>query len=144
MINSKAAREMSLDCDVTTHQKVATTRLTMPQIAMMIWRLLRQNCCHGRIEPSLVCTVMMRSYQKTSTRQVIHNDCGRVDVSCVNVPFICGSAPNRWCYRYSPKNLEFLAMNDRMSLGTASSAKMASTGHSGSQAPQSMHSSGLM
>ena len=35
-------------------------------------------------------------------------------------------------------------MNGAHLSGTASSGKIASTGHSGSQAPQSMHSSGSM
>src|SRR5258708_30618970 len=40
------------------------------------------------------------------------------------------------------KKLRFIAIYDWYSSGTSSSGKMAFTGHSGSHAPQSIHSSG--
>src|SRR6267378_3364716 len=46
--------------------------------------------------------------------------------------------------RYSPESFRFSSVKLFHSSGTALSWKMAFTGHSGSHAPHSMHSSGLM
>src|SRR3954469_3868611 len=45
---------------------------------------------------------------------------------------------------HRPKYLAFRSVNEAHFSGRSSSAKMADTGHTGTQAPQSMHSTGSM
>ena len=72
-------------------------------------------------------------------------DCGACEPECpVTAIFPEEDVPQNLAVFVARNRDAFFSMYSDHSGGTSVSGKMACTGHSGSQAPQSMHSSGLM
>src|SRR5262249_20768092 len=101
------------------------------------------------------CYVMSRKhYQSSDSRRTIHDmkkalqkPRGVLDHQIVRIPTVYSGRISLILVRAASLSLNhstLISVYGFHSSGTSSSVKIASTGHSGSQAPQSMHSSGSM